>query len=358
MLCIAVVKSRKKKFWIIFTAVIAVIVVGVAIGAGIIASNLKKAEGANVFAENPHGFVKLGVRPLGERNIFMTNFDKMSADELKEAALKMYLDAGNNFKINDVVVYDNCLSSFSVLNIVNTVNIDSVIIKNDDEYFRIDYRLKNKTPFLDAFKSFEKQINDGLELVLTERTYATAESETAVYQKVRNAHIDENKSPYAIWDDPSYTVFTEQRDKPIFSPSQEGVYGLTAHTVTMDTIESADINYFKAEGYYEINMVLDVNNPVTTEAAVGNIRKGSGDENANFDKLDIVFSVWDNGYIRAFKMEESWKANAMGIELLKFASVFNYNMFFSYASEDCNLAEYPDYVEFMENGGEDMLINF
>lgn len=351
MLCMSVAKSGKKRFWIIFTAVIAVIVAGVAVGVGIVASNLKKAEGANVFAENPHGFIKLGVRPSGERNIYMTSFDKMSAEELKEAALKMYLDAGINFKMNDVVVYDNCHTSFSVLNIVNLVNIDSVVIKNDDEYFRVDYRLKNKTPFLDAFKSFEKQINDSLELVLTERTYATAESETAVYQKVRNAYIDENKSPYAIWDDPKYTVFTEQRDKPIFSPYQEGVYGLTAHTVTTDTIESADINYFKAEGYYEINIVLDVNNPVTTETAVGNIRKGSGDENANFDKLNIVFSVWDNGYLRAFKMEESWKANAMGIELLKFASVFNYDMYFSYASEDCNLAEYYDYVKFMESGG-------
>lgn len=348
MLNLTVAKVQKKKFWIIFSSVLALIVVGAAAGAGIILTNLKKAAGANIFAENPHGFVKLSVRPAAERSIFTENFGSMSASELKAAALSMYVNAGINFKTHTVTVYDNCLSSFSVLGIKNTVNIDSVIMKNDDEYFRVDYRLKNDTPFLDMFKSFEKQINDGLELVLTERLYATKAGEAMLYHKVRNARLDDDKVPYAVWDDPDYEVFVEEREKPIFSSSQEGGYALTAHTVDMDTIASASAEYMKSEGYYDVTIVLDVNNPATSESAVENIREGSGDPNANFDKLEINFTVWDNGYIRTFRMEESWEANALGVEVLKFASVFNYNMYFSYAEEDCKLHEYRDYLDMME----------
>ena len=347
--------SKKKKVFVIIISVILILIIAAGVTAGIIIANMKKArEAANVFAENPHGFVNLGVRPSIERKIDITASDlnKMSQTQLKETALMLYDTAMTNFKENDVVIYDNCLTSFSVIGVENKVNIDSVTFKTDEEYFRIDYRLKNTTPLLDTypFSKFEKQLNDSLELVLTERQYADTESEKLVYQKVKNASLDDDSVPYAEWDDPdNYPITEELRDKPVFSPSQEGKYSLTAHKVSVETMAKAEIKYHYAEGYYEVKISLDTTNPETSAAAVGNIREGSGDENANFDKLDITFTVWDSGFMRSYQMDEGWKASALGIELLKFESMFHYNMYFSYSEEDTDLENYPDYLSFMED---------
>lgn len=345
--------SKKKKVFVIIISVILILIIAAGITAGIIIANMKKArEAANVFAENPHGFANLGVRPGIESQIDISSSDlkKMSETQLKETAFMLYDTAMTNFKENDVVIYDNCLTSFAVMGLENKVNIDSVTFKTDEEYFRIDYRLKNTTPLLDAIPKFEKQINDNLELVLTERQYAGTTSDKLIYQKVKNALLDEDSIPYANWDDSkNYPVTVELRDKPVFSPAQEGKYSLTAHKVSVETIAKAEITYHYAEGYYEVKISLDTTNPETSAAAVGNIREGSGDENANFDKLDITFTVWDSGFMRSYQMDEGWKAAALGIELLKFESMFHYNMYFSYSEEDTDLENYPDYLEMMED---------
>ncbi len=345
--------SKKKKVFVIIISVILILILVAGIAAGIIIANMKKArESANVFAENPHGFANLGVRPNIDRMIDISSSDlnKMSADELKATAFMLYDTAMTNFKENDVVIYDNCLTSFAVMGLENKVNIDSVTFKTDEEYFRIDYRLKNTTPLLDAMPKFEKQINDSLELVLTERQYANVTQEKLIYQKVKNALLDDKSIPYADWENSKdYPVTEELRDKPVFSPVQEGKYSLTAHKVSVETMAKAEIKYHYAEGYYEVKISLDTTNPETSAAAVGNIREGSGDENANFDKLDITFTVWDSGFMRSYQMDEGWKAAALGIELLKFESMFHYNMYFSYSEEDTDLENYPDYLSFMED---------
>lgn len=347
--------SKKKKVFVIIISVILILILVAGIAAGIIIANMKKArEAANVFAENPHGFVNLGVRPSIERKIDITASDlnKMSQTQLKETALMLYDTAMTNFKENDVVIYDNCLTSFSVIGVENKVNIDSVTFKTDEEYFRIDYRLKNTTPLLDTypFSKFEKQLNDSLELVLTERQYASVTQDKLIYQKVKNALLDDKSIPYADWENSKeYPVTEELRDKPVFSPTQEGKYSLTAHKVSVETMAKAEIKYHYAEGYYEVKISLDTTNPETSAAAVGNIREGSGDENANFDKLDITFTVWDSGFMRSYQMDEGWKAAALGIELLKFESMFHYNMYFSYSEVDTDLENYPDYLSFMED---------
>lgn len=339
--------SGKKKFWIIFTAVLLVIVIAVGITVGVLLTNVKKAKDANVFAENPHGFKQLGVRPDREGLITFGNLSKMSEEEKKDVAVQLYETATSNFKNNNCVIFDNQEAIMSVLDIENIMKVDSVTIKNDEEYFRIDYRLRKSTPFIDMFKNYGKKINDSLEMLLTERMYATKDAEKMTYQKVKNSNVDENGVPYAVWDSSEYPIVGENRDVPKFNSSQEGTYGLTAHTIKASTISTANVEYDKASGYYTVKISLDIANEETSANALENIRKGSGDKNASFNQLDVVFTVWDNGYFRDFKMDENWTANAMGVPILKFGSLFHYNMYFSYAEEDCNLHDYKDYKDMM-----------
>lgn len=353
MVCFSAAKgkmSKKKKFWIIFTSVLLVIILAVGITVGVIVGNLKKAQKANVYAENPHGFAQLGVRPNREGIIDVGNLNNMSAEEMRKTAVFLYDTATEMFKNNDCVIYDNQVATMNVGPIDNVINVDSVTIKNDTEYFRIDYRLKNVTPILTMLgEGMEKTLNNGLNIILTERMYASSDMEKMIYQQVKTSAINEETGvPYAVWNDPkNYPVTVQERDIPAFNSSQEGVYSLTAHTIKESTVTSAEVKYHKAEGYYTVTMSLDTTNEETSENALANIREGAMDPDAAFDTLDIEFTVWDNGYFRSYQMTEIWSAKAL--KLIAFGSDFRYNMYFSYAEEDCNLHEYKDYVDMMLN---------
>ncbi len=340
--------SGKKKFWIIFTSVLLVIIIAVGITVGVLVGNSKKAKKEEVFfVDNPHGFTKLGIRPNKDGELDFGDLSAKSEQELKEIAVILYDTATVNFKNNNCVIYDNQEATMSVLGIENIMKVDSVTMKTNEEYFRIDYRLRKSTPFIDMFSTYGKKINDSLEMILTERMYATKNSEKMTYQKVKNSNLNENSVPYAIWDSGDYSIVEEMRDVPAFNSEQEGAYSLTAHTIKASTIEAATVEYDEEKGYYTVKITLDITNEETSANALDNIRNGSGDKNASFDMLDVEVTVWNNGYFRDFRMTENWTAHAMGIAFLEFSSLFKYNMYFSYDETDCNLHAYQDYLDMM-----------
>ena len=291
--------------------------------------------------QNPHNFSGLLARPDFSGSVESTIPNDEAA--LKEYAYSLYAQAAENAKnCSEMLAFSNCSTSFSVLKIANYIDLDIVLIKNQDEFFRIDYRLDNNVPFL-KIKSFAKQINDSLDLVITERYYANTSMENMLYQKVKNAYLEDNL-PTANWTAKEYPLTEKELPKEAYSSSLDGAFTLVGYTVNPETIKTAAVSYDKKGKFYNVDLVFDCEVPQLTENIVGLIREGSGDPQANYNEMRMSFSVWDNGYLRSLSSYETWSASALGVEALSFESVFDYNWMISYSPSDCDLSSYEDYL--------------
>lgn len=287
-----------------------------------------------------NAFSHLGERPSGEA----LEFGEIPTDnqELIEMAANMYLIGGTNAKNSDAVAaYCACLMKMDVSGFENYVDIDASVIKTQDEYFRIDYRLEKDLPF----KEMLGPIADAFEMVITERTYTNKEFDVLKYQKVRNSSRDEDGIPSANW---SQQVFNEDRTKPVFNSTQEGIFELVGYNISADTISSANIEYVESEqgNFYRVRMVLNTSNPHLTARVIDTIRKGSSDPNANFQRITYDFELWDNGYFKTVNFYEIWTAAAMGF--ISFSTTSDYRWSFSYSEEDANPDNYIDCQQMIE----------
>lgn len=335
-------KKRLAKKTKILLIVLSCILVVVLSGGGVLIYFQNQGDPNYVPPEqNPHNFNGLLARPDFSGSVDSNIPTEEAA--LIEYAYSLYANAAENAKnCPEMLAFSNCSTSFSVLKIVNYIDLDIVLIKNQEEFFRIDYRLNNNVPFL-KIKGFSKQINDSLDLVITERYYANTSMENMLYQKVKTAYL-ENNLPTTIWNSDEYPLTEKEMPKEVFSSSQEGAFTLVGYTIKPETIKTASVSYDKKGKFYNVDLVFDCENPVLTENIVGLIRTGSGDPEANYNEMRMSFTVWDNGYLRSLSSYETWSASALGVKTLAFESVFDYNWMISYNSSDCDLSSYPDYI--------------
>ncbi len=335
-------KKKLKKTTKILLIVIACVLVVVLAATGVLLYMQNQKTTNYVPADqNRHNFEGLLMRPS-----FAGQVSSIPADdsELINYAYSLYELAMQNSKnCEEMLAFSNCSTRFSVIGIDNYIDLDIVLLKNQNNFFRIDYRLKNNVPFLNL-KAFAKQINDSLELVITERYYADTSMEHMVYQKVRNADVNENNLPTADWTSDDSPIIAKQMPQEVYNSSQEGDFTLVGYTVTPETIKSAVVTHNKKDKYYSVDLVFDCSVPLLTENIVGLIRDGSGDPNANYNEMTMNFTIWDNGYLRSLKSYETWSAAALGVSALKFESVFDYNWMISYNEKDCEMSTYPDFV--------------
>lgn len=292
--------------------------------------------------QNRHNFEGLLARPSFSGTV---NSDIPEDEtELIDYAYNLYALAMANAKsCEEMLAFSNCSTVFSVIGISNYIDLDIVLLKNQDEYFRIDYRLKNNVPFLNI-KAFAKQINDSLDLVITERYYATTSMENMAYQKVKNAYTDENNLPYADWTSADYALTEKELPKQVYSSTQEGNFTLVGYTVSPETIKSAVVSHNKKDKYYSVDMIFDCTVPSLTADVINLIRDGSNDPNANYNEMKMTFTVWDNGYLRSLKSYETWSAAALGVSALKFESSFDYSWMISYNQNDCDMTKCADLI--------------
>lgn len=289
----------------------------------------------NALVANAHGFLHLEEKPDDGQTLNVVLAD----DEESQIALAVALyTAGNESCKNAayMTAYCNCLNTMNVLDDDNLIDLDIVMMKTQDEYFRIDYRLENDLPMFRTLSTFKSALNNSLDIILAERSYASAADETLTYEKVRNASIDENGVPYADWSG-DYT--TEQRALPVFNSNQAETHYFVNHTVTEDTIKSATVEW-NEDGYYTVSIVLDVENPDATTTTSAEIRKGSGDTNASYSEVRLGFTIWENGYFRTFDVYEKWSATA--IKIFEFKTTQEYSWGFSYDAADCDIENYAD----------------
>lgn len=259
------------------------------------------------------------------------------SDAAKKLAYDLYTIANANDKgASSRMMYGFAPSINKAAGMDNCVDVYLWEIKQDTEYFRVDYRTEYNIPLFNAMPSMKKNLNESLNLILTERKYYNTSMDKMVYQSVKNAKV-ENGEISAIWpkdaknaDEVKSTGFaTKEMDAPIFNASQSGNSLQIKHTVTTDTISKASIT--KEKDYYTVEVVLDVKNPETTKNTVQDIRDGSGDQKAEYTSIAYTFTIWDNGFFRTANAKEEWKGKAAG--MIGISSSFDWNWQFVYGIE-------------------------
>ena len=321
-------KKIKKWVWIL-TAIILIIVI--TISYLLIRMFLIKNTPVMQGIENPHGFYYLGVRPDNNDIIIQDDDEKIMAEQLYYNAALKCKNAEN------LAVHSDCQSIFSIGEMDNYIDVDFVIIKNQEKFFRMEYHLKNSVPLFESLPYLEEPLNEAVSILTSERHNYITEMEKTVYQKVNNNYYDEGKVPRADWSNKE-KIQQEDRAVPIFNKNQEGIFTLTDHTVNRNTISEVTILYNEEEGFYKISAVLDVKNPETTQNSIHLIREGSGDDNADYSSILVNYEIWDNGYFRSLEVKEIWSAKVF----LNFTSNFNYKYYFSYDEYDVNFETYED----------------
>lgn len=334
-------KKKMNKLTKVFIIIIScVLVVVLAAGGVLIYMQSQKSTNYVPAEQNRHNFEGLLVRPS-----FAGAVDAdipENETEIIEYAYSLYTEAMTNAKdCEKMLAFSNCATIFSVIGVSNVIDLDIVILKNQNNFFRIDYRLKNNVPFLNI-KAFAKQINEGLDLVITERYYTDTSMDAMIYQKVRNSSVDENNIPSADWASSDFPITEKELPKQVYNSSQDGPFTLVGYDVSPETIKSAVVTHNKKDKFYSIDLVFDCDVPSLTADVINLIRDGSGDPNAHYNEMTMTFTVWDNGYLRSLKSYETWSAAALGVSALKFESIFDYNWMISYDETDCDMSKCAD----------------
>jgi hypothetical protein len=323
-------KLKKLKWWgWLLISISLIIVIGV--GCFVYFFYIWSPDGELIVGkENPYGFAYLDIRPDGD-TVTLTPPDE-GADQ-KALAAQLYQNAATKAKeIPYFTVYNDCKSYFTIGRMVNVIDVNAVMLKDADRFFKIEYHLKNNIPLFNILPDLEESLNTVITMVTTERVYTDASMDYAHYQKTLNNKYDSEMVPVAKWND---IKATENIAKPVYRADQEGVFQLTQHLITAETIKEATVTLTENNTYY-VTAVLDLSNPDTTAVARESIIAGTGDKNADYSEITVEFEVWDNGYFRNMKLNESWEATVF----LEFSSRFEHSFFFSYNRDDARLEDF------------------
>jgi len=315
-------KVRKKlKWWgwLLISLSIIIVLTGSGVLVGLHVHSLT-ADDITPVDENTNSFSYLGVKPEGKK--ISVEIPEEKEDIIALAATLYNLGAMNCKNAKYLAVYNNCHSVFSLNKLNNYIDVIVFMIKDQNSYLREEYHLKNNIPLFEVFPSLEVAINNMVEMVTSERQYHTKGMEHSIYQRVLNNHYAENGAPIADWSNPSLEEF---RDIPIYNKNQEGIFELTQHNITNDTIVNASVEYLENDQCYKVAFELDTQNPLTTQKSIKPIREGSGDKKANFTNIEIEFLLWDNGYFKNLKINEKWSARVLLPVKCSFANDFSFS---------------------------------
>lgn len=158
-----------------------------------------------------------------------------------------------------------------------------------------------------------------------------------------------------------YTVdwenYSEERvEKEPFTKNSPGKYKQTAFIIEIDTVLSATVKKVEpkpkselAEGekplemaYWEIVFELDPAEDKSASEVIKQLRKGAGD-GAYYKKLIDTIHIWENGYFRYFRADDTWAGGPLGM-----GAELEFETFFFYDEESTNIENYPYMKELKE----------
>lgn len=239
----------------------------------------------------------------------------------KQFAYDLYALANSNFKKLDKAAY-------SVNSVTTTLDIPVVgyryFVKNADALLYLEYSF-----VLDPLQAFILGFGGKENVQFAERCYTDKTMDYMHAEKTLEPTFiikDDGNILYdANWDD---LYYTKQKTKPIFYAEQDGVFEYTDQTITPQTIKTVQITYNEQEGYYRLELDLDVDNPVTTAKTLPNLRESSGAPDARYNSMKEIIEIWDNGYFKYFLSEDNWsgKRGIMNLKSdIRFETDFLYN---------------------------------
>ena len=277
---------------------------------------------------------------------------------------------------------------------LNKVDLHRYEIKNKNEYFKVEYRVKREIPLFTMLPTMEADINKSLKLVLAERWYANLGAKKAyneddeplvIYQEVANSKMVSSAkgdimvpsadfSEKAVTDNmkgKKYTNYTPKNGKskypdgytvPAFTASQyedeDYYYTRLPFVVDLDTVLSATVAPSVGEdglpdGGLKVTMVLDTDNYDATEFALEGIKEGTKDPNSRFTSIEFDFTVWDTGYYKYFNETERWEATIsvpmfgnLGMSsLFKYQDIYRYDYDSVHDTGSCSVKNNPFTVD-------------
>lgn len=264
-------------------------------------------------------------------------------EDKNKLAYDLYALANKNDQaVEGRMYYSFCPTDNIAMGMSQKIDLYIFNIKDGDEFFRIDYRVKNSVPLLDTMP----WLNNALELVTTERNYYNPKLGKMYYEKVRNADLDKDKNiPIANWEETkSNKIYKEQRSAPYYNATQDKKYEKCDHTILADTIKSAEIK--KTEDGVKVKIVLDCVNPITTEKTRPLIIEGANAKNAEYKEITVEFELWANGYYKTYTQSDLWTAKAMGT--IDIVSTFDYTDVYVYDKKIYDLSKWADAKEIKE----------
>ena len=192
-------------------------------------------------------------------------------------------------------------------------------VKNGDEYYKLDF-----------------QPTKSMAAGHGKATYYKLGLPKAYYIKVDDSRIDEAGQGSADFSKPSEAKYV---DAPYFHASQDPLYCKTDINILPETIVDAHVSYNAEKGYYTVTMTLDVENPVTTEKTLENLRAGSSMvRKANYTSIEETFEVWANGFFKYFVSIDKWATNSI-------SGTIDYKTYYSYEESECVVSSYQHYEE-------------
>lgn len=242
--------------------------------------------------------------------------ENSTQEELKALVERVYknaceLDQKLEYRRTDVVC--NVTTVGTMVQYVTT-------IKNGNEYVRLETQVPDgETPSL--MKSILK------DQIYFKGDYADMQHEKAVEIETKKGVSYEDGVISADLD----SVNVSYVDKPYFNASQELKYTQTDFVITKDTIKDVSISHNDEEGFYIVELSVDVENEEAIAKPYANL--SSNVKKAKYLSVREHIEIWDNGYFRAFYSLDNWK----GTVVVSIEGDIDYRTYFVYDEAQCQI---------------------
>lgn len=108
--------------------------------------------------------------------------------------------------------------------------------------------------------------------------------------------------------------------------------------IAADTLEKASVYYDEEHGYYEIEMVVDVDSDAL-ELAIASTRNSANSDDIVYAYQTIKCQVWDCGLFRYYSTDDSWEGSLLNI--LGGSSVNFWEKYFTYNKDNAPGLQIP-----------------
>lgn len=275
----------------LIAALSAILVIAILV-VGIIAPMFNKTEIVmTAFAPGP--------RPQGEKlDIKMP--DPNNEAEVKEFAAALYAVAAELYctapNVSYQTTYSNTMMGVPVVG-------QRYNVRNGDKNYYTEYSfIEGDTGILGTIVGMAG--GDNTRFAEARYTDGTMDY-TASYKMAVQSEKD---APSYVIDENGNRVYNVKWEDAKVSHLAKNDYGyrLTDHDITAETILEASVEYNQEEGYYTLNLKLDLEKAPAL-ITLPNLKESSDMADAHYTVLDQKIEIWDNGYPRYFHAFDVWK---------------------------------------------------